>query len=88
MPPYTDRLRRRPEEGRLRLPAVHPQQDRSGRSSPTTGGDAATLIKNFKWTNADQNPVADYITNKSMTAEEAAKKWVDANESVWKAWMP
>ena len=54
----------------------------------TSGGDAATLIKNFKWTNADQNSVANDITNNSMTPEAAAKKWVDANEAVWKAWMP
>ena len=54
----------------------------------TNGGTAATFIKNFKWTNADQNAVAGYITNDGMTAEAAAKKWVDANEAVWKAWIP
>jgi glycine betaine/proline transport system substrate-binding protein len=54
----------------------------------TSGGAAATMIKNFKWTNADQNSVANDITNNSMTPEQAAKKWVDAHESVWKAWVP
>ena len=53
-----------------------------------SGGDAATFIKNFNWTNADQNQVAEYITNEGMTAEAAAKKWVDANEAKWKAWVP
>jgi glycine betaine/proline transport system substrate-binding protein len=52
------------------------------------GGDAATFIKNFKWGNADQNSVADAITNKKMTDEEAAKAWIDANPTVWQAWMP
>jgi glycine betaine/proline transport system substrate-binding protein len=52
------------------------------------GGDAATLIKNFHWTNADQNTVANDITNNNMTPEQAAKKWVDANEAAWKAWVP
>ena len=52
------------------------------------GGDAATLVKNFNWTNADQNLVADYITNQGMTAEAAAKKWADDNPTVWKAWLP
>jgi glycine betaine/proline transport system substrate-binding protein len=52
------------------------------------GGAAATMIKNFKWTNADQNLVADLITNGGLTAEAAAKKWVDEHESVWKAWVP
>jgi glycine betaine/proline transport system substrate-binding protein len=53
-----------------------------------TGGDAYTLVKNFKWTNADQNAVSDDIANKSMTPEDAAKAWVSANEATWKAWMP
>jgi glycine betaine/proline transport system substrate-binding protein len=52
------------------------------------GGDAATLIKNWTWTNADQNLVADYITNQDMTPEEAAKKWVDEHQSAWEAWLP
>ena len=54
----------------------------------TDGGDAATFIKNFKWANADQNSVADAITNKNMTPEDAAKQWVDANAATWQAWMP
>ena len=53
-----------------------------------TGGDAATFIKNFKWTNKDQNVVADYITNGGMTPAAAAEQWVKDNETVWKAWLP
>lgn len=52
------------------------------------GGDAYTLVKNFQWTNADQNLVADYITNQGMTSDEAGDKWVADNEAVWSAWMP
>ncbi len=52
------------------------------------GGAAATLVKKFKWTNEDQNLVADYITNQGMTAAEAAKKWVEEHKDVWKAWLP
>ncbi len=54
----------------------------------TNGGDAATLIKNWTWTNADQNLVADMITNQDMSPEDAAKKWVDEHEAVWQAWLP
>jgi glycine betaine/proline transport system substrate-binding protein len=54
----------------------------------TNGGDAAAMIKKFSWTNADQNSVADAITNGGLTPEAAAKAWVDAHESVWKAWLP
>jgi glycine betaine/proline transport system substrate-binding protein len=53
-----------------------------------SGGAAYTLIKNFSWTNADQNLVADYITNQGMTADEAGDKWIADNEATWSAWMP
>jgi glycine betaine/proline transport system substrate-binding protein len=53
-----------------------------------TGGDAATFIRNFNWTNDDQNQVAEYIQSQGLKPEDAAKKWVDANEAVWKAWLP
>jgi glycine betaine/proline transport system substrate-binding protein len=52
------------------------------------GGDAYTVVKNFSWGNADQNKVADLITNKSMTPEDAAKQWVTENQAVWSKWMP
>ena len=53
-----------------------------------SGGDAATLVKNFSWTNEDQNLVADYITNQGMSADDAGDKWVADNEAKWSAWMP
>lgn len=53
-----------------------------------SAGDAATFIKNFSWANADQNAVADAITNKNMSPEDAAKAWIDANAATWQAWMP
>jgi glycine betaine/proline transport system substrate-binding protein len=53
----------------------------------TDGGAAYDLVKNFSWTNEDQNLVSDYITNQDMTAEEAAKKWVEENEAKWKPWL-
>jgi glycine betaine/proline transport system substrate-binding protein len=53
-----------------------------------TGGAAYQLIKNFQWTNDDQNLVADYITNQGMSAEKAGEKWVNEHESTWKPWIP
>jgi glycine betaine/proline transport system substrate-binding protein len=53
-----------------------------------SGSPAAALIKNFTWTNDDQNLVARDIAEKKMKPEDAAKTWVDANESKWKAWLP
>ncbi|BCJ49790.1 glycine/betaine-binding protein [Actinoplanes sp. NBRC 14428] len=53
-----------------------------------TGGAAYQLVKNFQWTNEDQNLVSDYITNQGMTAEKAAEKWVKEHEATWKPWIP
>jgi glycine betaine/proline transport system substrate-binding protein len=49
---------------------------------------AAQFIKNFKWSAADQNEVANSITNDKMKREDAAKKWADAHQDTWKAWIP
>jgi glycine betaine/proline transport system substrate-binding protein len=52
-----------------------------------SGSPAVTLVKNFKWTNQDQNAVAKYIANDGLSDDAAAKKWVDANPSVWGPWL-
>ena len=52
-----------------------------------SGSPAAALIKNFNWTNDDQNLVAKYITADKMTPEAAAKKWIDANPAKVNAWL-
>ena len=53
-----------------------------------SGSPAASLIKNFSWTNDDQNLVAKYIAGDKLSDEEAAKKWVDANPDKVQAWLP
>ncbi len=53
-----------------------------------SGSPAATLIKNFQWTNDDQNAVALDIAKNKMKAVDAAKKWVDANQAKVDAWLP
>ncbi|MFD9946936.1 ABC transporter substrate-binding protein [Nonomuraea sp. NPDC059023] len=53
-----------------------------------TGGKAYELVRNFNWTNDHQNKVASDMVNEKMTAEQAAKKWVDENKIVWKDWIP
>ncbi|GAB2466202.1 ABC transporter substrate-binding protein [Streptomyces incanus] len=52
------------------------------------GGDAADFLKKFRWTTEDQNEVSLMIAEQRMAPQEAAKKWVDGNESTWKAWLP
>ena len=53
-----------------------------------SGSPAATLIKNFRWTNEDQNQVARDMTTQGLTADQAAKKWLDENRAVWTKWLP
>ncbi|NEC85539.1 ABC transporter substrate-binding protein [Streptomyces sp. SID12501] len=52
-----------------------------------SGSPAYDLVKNFNWTNEDQNLVAKYIAKDKMTPEAAAKKWVDANKAKVDAWI-
>ncbi|GAA2623642.1 ABC transporter substrate-binding protein [Streptomyces vastus] len=52
-----------------------------------SGSPAYDLVKNFKWTNDDQNTVAKYIALDKMTPEAAAKKWIEANPDKVKAWL-
>ncbi|MBO3751319.1 ABC transporter substrate-binding protein [Streptosporangiaceae bacterium NEAU-GS5] len=52
------------------------------------GGRAYELVKNFVWTNDDQNSVAYDIAVNKLTDDQAAQKWVEANKIVWQAWIP
>jgi glycine betaine/proline transport system substrate-binding protein len=52
-----------------------------------SGSPAVTLVKNFHWTNADQNQVAEYIAKDGMKPEDAAKKWIDANPQLVNQWL-
>ncbi|MEO3804410.1 ABC transporter substrate-binding protein [Nonomuraea sp. B1E8] len=53
-----------------------------------TGGPAYELVRNFSWTNDDQNTVASDMINEKLTAEQAAERWVAENKIVWKDWIP
>ncbi|GGO14947.1 glycine/betaine-binding protein [Microbispora rosea subsp. aerata] len=53
-----------------------------------SGSPAYQLIKNFTWTNDDQNLVAKYISEDKMSPEDAAAKWVNDNPDKVKAWLP
>ncbi|MBT2384809.1 ABC transporter substrate-binding protein [Streptomyces sp. ISL-11] len=51
------------------------------------GGKAARFLKNFHWSKADQNEVAQMIAEDKLSAEEAAKRWVQRHPDVWKGWL-
>ncbi|CAB5240671.1 unannotated protein [freshwater metagenome] len=52
----------------------------------SSGSAFATLVKNFNWTNDDQNAVAADIEAGTDPAA-AAQKWIDANPDKVKAWL-
>jgi glycine betaine/proline transport system substrate-binding protein len=52
-----------------------------------SGSPALTLVKNFHWTNDDQNQVAEYIAKDGMKPADAAQKWIDANQDLVNQWL-
>ncbi len=54
----------------------------------TKAPEAYQLLKNFKYTNADQIGMIAAVELNGKTTDQAAQEWVDKNEATWKAWMP
>jgi glycine betaine/proline transport system substrate-binding protein len=52
-----------------------------------SGSPAYDLVKNFQWTNEDQNAVARSIAVDKLTPDAAAEKWVKDNQSKVNAWL-
>lgn len=52
-----------------------------------SGSPAWNVVKNFTWTNDDQNVVAKYIAEDKMDPDAAAQKWIDANPDKVAAWL-
>jgi glycine betaine/proline transport system substrate-binding protein len=52
-----------------------------------SGSPAVDLIKNFTFSNDDQNIVSAYIADDGMSPDDAAKKWIDANPDKVAAWL-
>jgi glycine betaine/proline transport system substrate-binding protein len=85
LPPYTDGCDADPKKVACDYPQYILDKIVSKKFADS-GGKLADLVKNFNWTNDDQNLVAGYI-NSGMSHDEAGKKWADANEAKWKAWI-
>jgi glycine betaine/proline transport system substrate-binding protein len=50
--------------------------------------DAYQFLKNMKYSNEDQIGMIAAVDTDKKTAEQAARDWINAHESVWKAWLP
>ena len=59
----------------------------ANREFAMSGSPAATLVKNFKWTNNDQNEVARAIAVGGKSRDEAAKAWLDSHPDIVKEWL-
>ena len=53
-----------------------------------SGSPAAELVKNFQWTDEDQNQVARDIADRGLSPDAAAKRWLDGNPDKWRSWLP
>jgi glycine betaine/proline transport system substrate-binding protein len=53
-----------------------------------SGSPAADLIKNFRWTDDDQNAVARDLTVGKLSHDEAAERWLDGHRATWRKWLP
>jgi glycine betaine/proline transport system substrate-binding protein len=88
LPPWTEGCDADPENVTCDYAPYSPLDKYISKNLEDKAPKAAQFIKNFQWTAADQNEVANYITNENMSREEAAQKWVEENEDTWKAWVP
>lgn len=86
LPPYTPGCDAVAAKVACDYPAYHLNKVVSA-AFAKSGSPAYHLVKNFSWTNADQNLVARYIAEDKMSDDAAAKKWVDANPSKVQAWL-
>jgi glycine betaine/proline transport system substrate-binding protein len=87
LPPYTEGCDADPEAITCDYPETELLKYAS-KEFMDGGGDAATVVKNFTWTNEDQNLVAKYIAEDKMSADEAADKWIADNPDKVEAWLP
>lgn len=50
--------------------------------------DAHTLLSNMNYTTDDQISMIAAVEIDGQSVDEAAQAWLDANEDVWRAWLP
>lgn len=86
LPPYTPGCDADP----AKVACDYPEYDLDKIVSKTfadSGSPAYTLVKNFRWTNEDQNAVARSIAVDKLSDDDAARKWLEANPDKVKAWL-
>ncbi|MEU1277451.1 ABC transporter substrate-binding protein [Streptomyces sp. NPDC005805] len=87
LPPYKEGCDADPDKVACAYPHT-PLQKFFNTRFTEKGGDAAAFLEKFRWTEKEQNEVSLMIAEQKLAPQEAAKKWVDANEPTWRAWLP
>jgi glycine betaine/proline transport system substrate-binding protein len=87
LPAYTEGCDSDPEKIACDYPAYDLDKIVSRRFADANGP-AYQLVRKFQWTNEDQNLVARYIAQDKLSDEQAARKWVDANQDKVRSWLP
>ncbi|GGO88570.1 ABC transporter substrate-binding protein [Wenjunlia tyrosinilytica] len=88
LPKYTDACAAKdPEKIDCAYPTT-PLQKVLNADFAENGGRAAKLLKNFHWSERDQNEVSLLIADKKMKPQDAARKWVEEHPRVWREWLP
>jgi glycine betaine/proline transport system substrate-binding protein len=86
LPEYTEGCQEDPQD----VDCDYPQRDLLKVVSTKwaeEGGPGVDLVKNFQWTNEDQNLVAKYVTEDGMDIGDAAAKWIEDNPEKVDAWL-
>jgi glycine betaine/proline transport system substrate-binding protein len=87
LPPYTKGCDANPEK----IACDYPPYDLDkivSKKFADQNGPAYQLVKNFRWTNDDQNEVATWIARDKMSPDQAGQKWVNAHRDKVDAWLP
>ena len=86
LPPYTEGCQDDPAKVACDYPDTVLQKVVSTKWFANTSDPGVAMVKNFEWSNEDQNMVAKYIAVDKMDPAAAAKKWIDDNKDKVAAW--
>jgi len=86
LPPYTTGCDAVPQKVACDYPKLVLDKIVSAKFA-AANGPAYQLVKNFTWTNDDQNLVAKYIAEDGMDPNDAADKWIEENQDKVDAWL-
>lgn len=87
LPPYTDGCQDDPAKVACDYPDTVLKKIVSTKWAANDSDPGVKLVKNFQWSNEDQNMVAKYIAVDKMSKEDAAMKWIEANPDKVNAWL-